>query len=404
MSRRNSANKLNDKNRDANAHVPPHEKLVYNRFAGGSRNIYPETTNSYMKPLDNNSRSFANNNNNNNNNNSVGHSFNNNYGSGPRRAPSTNLKAMSTIRENDYSNHYIHSKRPPIKHVRNIQNPMEGYPKLQKLHQLKKNQILQHAVKPYGCKITSELIIPTLKSWINDYELQFDVIMIGALVENQFIQPLLYQLPLYKLCAKPGFLFIWATTQKIQELTKFLNSDVCNKKFRRSEELVFVLIDKNSPYYPNDSTDCKPLFTKHQWHCWMCITGTVRRSTDNHLIHCNVDTDLQIENNETNNSINAVPDSIYKVAENFSNSNRRLHIIPSRIGYNLPIKLRPGWVIMSPDVLINNFDPSTYERDMYTKSMIRYKTVNNTQKPQFLISQTNEIEELRPKSPINVKS
>lgn len=173
-------------------------------------------------------------------------------------------------------------------------------------------------------------------------------------------------------------MFIWATTQKIQELTKFLNSDVCNKKFRRSEELVFVLVDKNSPYYPNDSTDCKPLFTKHQWHCWMCITGTVRRSTDNHLIHCNVDTDLQIENNETNNSINAVPDSIYKVAENFSNSNRRLHIIPSRIGYNLPIKLRPGWVIMSPDVLINNFDPSTYERDMYTKSMIRYKTVNNT--------------------------
>ncbi|CCE86637.1 Piso0_005139 [Millerozyma farinosa CBS 7064] len=364
------------------------DRVIYNRFAGGNQNIYPES----------------------------GQLFGNVGGDREglveerksrermHREPPNGRGAI--VMENDYSNHYIHTGKTPIQHVRNVANPMDGYPKLQKLHQLKRNQIEKHATKSFGCRIPSEKIVPTLKTWIKDFGLEFDVIMIGALVENQFIQPLLYQLPLYRLCAKPGFLFIWATTQKIQELTKFLNSDACNKKFRRSEELVFVLVDENSPYYPGEGTGRQqPLFTRQQWHCWMCITGTVRRSTDNHLIHCNIDTDLQIEGSDANAKIrnNAVPPSIYKVAENFSNSNRRLHIIPSRIGYNLPVRLRPGWVIMSPDVLINNFDPLTYEKELYSKSLIKYKQLNNTQKPQFLVPQSNEIEDLRPKSPINVK-
>ena len=316
-------------------------------------------------------------------------------------------KAQSRIeqaREYDYSNRYVHTRLSPVGEIRNIQNPAEGYPKLQKLHQLKHAQTGKHVVKPYGCRVEPNQMIPTLNSWINNYKLQFDVIMIGALVENQFIQPLLCQLPLHRLCAKPGFLFIWATTQKIQELSKFLNSEECNKKFRRSEELVFVLIDKNSPYYPGNKSGVhnpneRPLFAQHQWHCWMCITGTVRRSTDNDLIHCNVDTDLQIEDQDTRAQPNALPDPIYRVTETFTNLNRRLHIIPSRIGYNVPVKLRPGWVIMSPDVLINNFNPIHYQQELYKKSSVQYKVLNNNQRIQYLIPQTREIEELRPKSP-----
>lgn len=335
----------------------------------------------------------------------VGHtSLGMDYGAGPSASKKV------AFGENDYSNYYLHTGVSPISHVRNAKNPLDCYPKLQTLHTMKEKLVREHALRPFGCKVASNMIIPTLKSWINDYRLQFDVIMIGALVENQFIQPLLNQLPLHKLCAKPGFLFIWATTQKIQELTRFLNSDVCNKKFRRSEELVFITVDKNSPYYPGDhaATGEKQdsLFVKHQWHCWMCITGTVRRSTDNHLIHCNIDTDVQIENKDDDKSkfSNAVPDSIYKVAENFSNSTRRLHIIPSRIGYDFSIRLRPGWVIMSPDVFIDNFDPLVYEQEIYSKSMVMYKNVNNIQKPQFFVPQTAEVEELRPKSPINIKN
>lgn len=303
---------------------------------------------------------------------------------------------------NDYTDNYIHTGQNPTRHIRNLKNPTEGYPKLTKLHQLKRQQTARHAVKAYGARVPPNKIVSTLNKWIN-YGLKFDVIMIGALVENQFILPILLNIPIYKLCAKPGFLFIWSTTNKIKELTRLLNHDNFQRRFRRLEELIFLPVNKELPYYPRDNSYVSngaslPLFEKQQWHCWMCITGTVKRSTDLDLIHCNVDTDLQIELPglpRANN--NAVPDAMYNVAENFSNSARRLHIVPSNIGYKMPIKLRPGWVIMSPDVLVDNFNPIRYEEDLYAKSVVTHRQGAGNQ---FLVPQTDEIEELRPKSPM----
>lgn len=316
----------------------------------------------------------------------------------------------SEFRENDYSNNYIINDETPLKYIRNIEAPTEGYPKLSKLKQLKSQQMQKHSVDAYGCKVETQDIIPVLNKWINRYNLQFDVIMIGALVENQFILPILLHLPIYKLCAKPGFVFIWSTTEKIHQLSKLLNSENWNKKFRRSEELVFVPVDENSPFFPKDFSDEDKsqagLFERKQWHCWMCITGTVRRSNDSHLIHCNIDTDLQIESPTSAGKFNnAVPEELYKVTENFSNSNRRLHIIPSRTGYKFPVRLRRGWIIMSPDVLADNFKIEEYEAQLYAKSTINYKSINNKTMSltitQYLVPQTQEIEELRPKSPAN---
>lgn len=302
----------------------------------------------------------------------------------------------------DYTNNHVHTGKLPVEFIENIQNPLEGYPKLQKLRQLKRKQVLDHATRPYGCRVAPDRIIPTLNRWINIHKLQFDVIMIGALADNQFIYPILSQLPLHRLCAKPGFLFIWATTHKIQELSKLLNSDSWGKKFRRSEELVFVPINKDSPY--NQTTEFElnskvPLFERQQWHCWMCITGTVRRSSDNHLIHCNVDTDLQIASPDATTN-GCVPDNLYKVVENFSNSNRRLHIMPSYIGYNLPVRVRPGWVILSPDSTLDNFDPARYQEELIGKSLIKNRSNASSENPHYLVPQNEEIEELRPKSPI----
>lgn len=297
-------------------------------------------------------------------------------------------KPAKKFKDNDYSNNFIHNGELPSKFVRNIKNPVEGYPKLQRLFQLKERQVQSYACTPFGARVELDNMVSTLNKWIMKDRLVFDVIMIGSLTENQFIYPLLTKLPLDKLCSKPGFLFIWASAQKINELTRLLNSDSWTKKFRRSEELVFVPVNKDSPYYPQKtSTDDESLFEKMQWHCWMCITGTVRRSTDGHLIHCNVDTDLTIENEEENNKNLVVPNHIYKVAENFSSANRRLHIIPSRSGFNNPVKPRRGWVIMSPDIIIDNFEPQRYKNEI---------TEIGTNVPQ-----DSEIESLRPKSPVS---
>ena len=176
--------------------------------------------------------------------------------------------------------------------------------------------------------------------------------------------------------------------QKINELSRLLNNDIWAKKFRRSEELVFVPVDKKSPFYPGLDGDDESLFEKMQWHCWMCITGTVRRTTDGHLIHCNVDTDLTIETK--NSKIGAVPSQLYKVAENFSTATRRLHIIPARTGLENPVRMRPGWVIMSPDVLLDNFEPKRYMEEVARIG------ANLPSDPM--------IESLRPKSPITNKN
>ncbi|CAH2354347.1 karyogamy protein Kar4p [[Candida] railenensis] len=306
----------------------------------------------------------------------------------------------------DFTDNYIHTGSPPISHVENSVNPLEGYPKLQKLRQLKSKQVADHATRPFGCRRKPDQIIPTVEKWIVENKLQFDVIMIGALADNQFIYPFLSQLPLHKLCSKPGFLFIWASTQKIRELTKLLNSEYWGKKFRRSEELVFVPLKKNSAYYPktefHHDDSSVPLFERQQWHCWMCITGTVRRSSDYHLIHCNIDTDLQMESitpeRESNHENNAIPENLYRVVENFSNSNRRLHIIPSYLGINMPVRLRPGWVILSPDCIMDNFNPDKYQSELLRKSTIKSRSSSNGS-PHYLVPQTDEIDELRPKSP-----
>lgn len=286
---------------------------------------------------------------------------------------------------NDYSNHYIHRGLLPHRFLRNTALQVDGYPKLQRLYKLKEEQVARHATRPYGARVTTDKMAHTLSRWV-DLDVRFDVVMIGALSENQLIYPLLAQLPIDKLCARPGFLFIWASTQKISELSRLLNDQsTWTKRFRRSEELVFIPVDKNSVYYPSDANVPESqLLEELQWHCWMCITGTVRRSTDEALIHCNVNTDLAIENDTTGNA--AVPAQIYKVVENFSSSTRRLHIIPASTGLNQPVKMRPGWVIISPDSILDNFDPVRYKTDL---ARVGDK-----------IPLMDEIEQLRPKTPV----
>lgn len=297
-----------------------------------------------------------------------------------------NLHGKQSCYKNDYSNNYIHSGTLPFKYIRNSKQQVEGYPKLQRLYKLKEQQVEKYSTRPYGARIDTDNLAKTLNSWVYDHDLQFDVIMIGALTENQLIYPLLTKLPIDKLCSKPGFLFIWASTKKISELSTLLNdSRTWAKKFRRSEELVFIPVDKNSVYYPKEwSIPEEQILEEVQWHCWMCITGTVRRSTDKDIIHCNVNTDLSLENSSTGNS--AVPAQIYKVVENFSSSTRRLHIIPTSTGLKKHVKVRPGWVIVSPDIILDNFDPERYKKDIEAiGSKIPYN---------------DEIEQLRPKTPV----
>ena len=70
----------------------------------------------------------------------------------PIRSPKhVNFKPIREFYNNDYSNNYIHTNSYPQKHVTNIENTVEGYPKLQKLFQEKTKQNANYATKPYCC-------------------------------------------------------------------------------------------------------------------------------------------------------------------------------------------------------------------------------------------------------------
>lgn len=109
----------------------------------------------------------------------------------------------------------------------------------------------------------------------------------------------------------------------------------------------------------------------------MGIKGTVRRSTDGHIIHANVDIDLIIDE-EADYGSDEKPQEIFHIIEHFCLGRRRLHI------FGRDSQIRPGWLSIGPDLTSSNYD-----RDVYLK---HFEAGN-------LSGCTEEIERLRPKSP-----
>jgi N6-adenosine-specific RNA methylase IME4 len=62
--------------------------------------------------------------------------------------------------------------------------------------------------------------------------------------------------------------------------------------YRRCEDIVWIKTNKK--WEGSHFIEPRSVFQRTKEHCIMGIKGTVRRSTDGHFIHCNVDTDVII--------------------------------------------------------------------------------------------------------------
>ncbi|AOW02999.1 hypothetical protein B0I72DRAFT_138020 [Yarrowia lipolytica] len=302
---------------------------------------------------------------------------------------------------NDYSDVFLHTQHTlPQSHVQNAAKPLEGYPRLQELHRLKAEQVALSACKRFGSRTPQPQIQPKLEEWVKQ-GLEFDVVMVGGCpgdsnqcsLGNGVRLPTrdeLKGLPIGKLTPRPSIAFLWVPGSQVDMGRKVMES----WGFRRSEDVVFFPSSMSSVYYPpraeSLSESCPiPIVQASTWHCIMGLKGTVRRSEDVHLINCNVDTDVIVESPD-HVIQGIVPQSIFQVIENFALMNRRLHIVPicqKQAEKPLPVMTRPGWVILSPDVLLNNFSPKEYNEEIA--------------KVGKLVSITEEIDKLRPKSPKN---
>ena len=120
------------------------------------------------------------------------------------------------------------------------------------------------------------------------------------------------ELPIRNLSADPSFVFLWVGKGDDEGLEK---GRECFAKwgFRRAEDIVWVKTNKRHPKGEGDGlvegepegkgnekgksgqgTGGGGLFASSKEHCLMGIRGTVRRSTDTRFVHCNVDTDILV--------------------------------------------------------------------------------------------------------------
>jgi mRNA m6A methyltransferase non-catalytic subunit len=114
-------------------------------------------------------------------------------------------------------------------------------------------------------------------------------------------------------------------------------------------------------------------------HCLMGIKGTVRRSTDGHLIHANVDTDVIVS--ETPPLANTKkPEELYDMIERFAMGRRRLEL------FGHDHNIRPGWVTLGNQLTTSNWDRERY--GAYFREGHGH-----------LLEVSDKIEKLRPKSP-----
>lgn len=108
------------------------------------------------------------------------------------------------------------------------------------------------------------------------------------------------------------------------------------------------------------------------------IKGTVRRSTDGHLIHANVDTDVIVSETPAGQASTRKPEELYDIIERFALGRRRLEL------FGVDHNIRPGWVTLGNQLTTSNFD-----RDRYVSHF----------RESHLLENSPQIDKLRPKSP-----
>merc|ERR1740117_187824 len=114
--------------------------------------------------------------------------------------------------------------------------------------------------------------------------------------------------------------------------------------FRRCEDICWGKSNReHKDDAPGYSQQEGTIFQRTTEHCLMGIKGTVKRSTDQHFIHANVDTDVIVsEAFEYGSTMK--PKEMYEVMEHFCLGRRRLEL------FGTDHNIRPGWVTLGNEL------------------------------------------------------
>lgn len=322
-------------------------------------------------------------------------------------APPRNMgplgKAPSRGEQNDYSQNFVDTGMRPQNFIRELEltSVVEDYPKLRELIQKKDEIVANSASAPmyYKCDLHDQVLSPEF------FGTKFDVILVDPPWEEYVHRAPgvtdhmeywtfeeIMNLKIEAIADTPSFVFLW-----VGDGVGLEQGRQCLKKwgFRRCEDICWVKTNKTTAT-PGLRHDSHTLFQRSKEHCLMGIKGTVRRSTDGHIIHANIDTDVIIAEEPPYGST-AKPEDMYRIIEHFSLGRRRLEL------FGEDHNIRSGWLTVGKDLSSSNFNSEGYVRNFADKDGKVWQGGGGRNPPPeagHLVLTTPDIEALRPKSPM----
>ncbi|WVZ56017.1 hypothetical protein U9M48_006604 [Paspalum notatum var. saurae] len=320
----------------------------------------------------------------------------------PHRNSGPNRKAPSRGEQNDYSQNFVDTGMRPQNFIRELDltSVAEDYPKLRELIQRKDEIVAKSASPPmyYKCDLREHVLSPEF------FGTKFDVILVDPPWEEYahrapgitdhieyWSAEEIMNLKIEAIADTPSFVFLW-----VGDGVGLEQGRQCLKKwgFRRCEDVCWVKTNKKNAT-PSLRHDSHTLLQHSKEHCLMGIKGTVRRSTDGHVIHANIDTDIIIAEEPTDGSTKK-PEDMYRIIEHFALGRRRLEL------FGEDHNIRPGWLTLGKNLSYSNFNKEAYIRNFADKDGKVWQGGGGRNPPPeapHLVVTTPEIESLRPKSP-----
>ncbi|GAB2265173.1 hypothetical protein Dimus_000238 [Dionaea muscipula] len=319
----------------------------------------------------------------------------------PPKSGGPSGKAPSRGEQNDYSQNFVDTGMRPQNFIRELElTNVEDYPKLRELIQKKDEIVAKSAAAPmyYKCDLR-EFVLSS-----DFFGTKFDVILVdppweeyvhrapGTDHTEYWTLEEIMNLKIEAIADTPSFIFLW-----VGDGVGLEQGRQCLKKwgFRRCEDICWVKTNKHTAT-PALRHDSHTLFQHSKEHCLMGIKGTVRRSTDGHIIHANIDTDVIIAEEPPYGST-AKPDDIYRIIEHFSLGRRRLEL------FGEDHNIRSGWLTVGRGLSSSNFNSEAYARNFTDKDGKIWQGGGGRNPPPeapHLVVTTPDIESLRPKSPM----
>ncbi|KAA8539940.1 hypothetical protein F0562_026632 [Nyssa sinensis] len=312
-------------------------------------------------------------------------------------------KAPSRGEQNDYSQNFVDTGMRPQNFIRELEltNVVEDYPKLRELIQKKDEIVAKSSFPPmyYKCDLHEHVLSPEF------FGTKFDVILVDPpweeyvhrapgvtdLMEYWTFEEIM-NLKIEAIADTPSFIFLW-----VGDGVGLEQGRQCLKKwgFRRCEDICWVKTNKTNAT-PGLRHDSHTLFQRSKEHCLMGIKGTVRRSTDGHIIHANIDTDVIIAEEPPYGST-AKPEDMYRIIEHFCLGRRRLEL------FGEDHNIRSGWLTVGKGLSSSNFNTEAYVKNFADKDGKVWQGGGGRNPPPetpHLVMTTSDIEALRPKSPM----